>query len=72
MSFGFFLEKRIKYAYCLILSYRYNKNSNGLKCSYFEVIKVTQFFEFFNSKIIKQNLKNFVDFVLQNQLRLSN
>jgi len=38
---------------------RYNKNSNGLKCSYFEVIKVTQFFEFFQ---FKNNISKFKKF----------
>ncbi len=34
------------------------------------VVKVAQFFEFFYSKILKQNLKNFADFEIQNQLRV--
>ena len=38
---------------------RYNKNSNGLKCSYFEVIKVTQFFEFFQFKNNKAKFEKF-------------
>jgi len=38
---------------------RYNKNSNGLKCSYFEVIEVTQFFEFFQFKNNKAKFKKF-------------
>jgi hypothetical protein len=37
-------------------------SSNGLKCSYFEVIKVTQFFEFFQFKNNKSKFENFCGF----------
>jgi len=38
---------------------RYNKNSNGLKYSYFEVIKITQFFDFFQFKNNKAKFEKF-------------
>jgi len=40
----------------VIISERYSISSNGLKCSYFKIIKITQFFEFF---LFKNNKAKF-------------